>query len=245
MTKIKAVLMLHFIYGTKAAQTLGLFSWAPASAQSFGVRPWSSWRRRSPPASSSELRSQGLQEKTAAWMGVLPSLQRLVDISITREIVCYFSYSHNLHGWLWEGLALLIWVCSILQKFLCYTDKAKERRAIEWSLSKVVHAVNSHTYGRWHTKSINVTRTIKLKIIWNAPEMYLNLFWGLSPLLLLFSQLCICVGGLVTLQFSQCPGALGRALAEQLSWCWCPIDQVKFPEVSSSSPVNQNLGLNY
>lgn len=81
-----------YLYRTKAAQTFGLFSWAPASAQSFGVRPWSSCRRRSPPASSSELRSQGLQEKTAAWMGVLPSLQRLVNISITHEIVCYF---HN------------------------------------------------------------------------------------------------------------------------------------------------------
>lgn len=91
-----------------------------------------------------------------------------------------FSYSNNLNGWLWEDLALLIWVCSILQKFLCYTDKAEERCTKEWCLSKVVHAVNSHTYGSCRTKSINET--------YNQSKNILKCPWGVfKPFLRTFS----------------------------------------------------------
>lgn len=51
------------------------------------------------------------------------------------------------------GLALLIWICSILQKLLCYVSKAKQRCAKEWRLSEMVHAVNIHTYGGHNIES--------------------------------------------------------------------------------------------
>lgn len=44
------------------------------------------------------------------------------------------------------GLALLIWICSILQKLLRYVGKAEQRCAKEWRLTEVVLAINIHAY---------------------------------------------------------------------------------------------------
>ena len=59
--------------------TTVLRSFPAARAQVCGFRPFSSWSRRSPPASSSLLRIHWLPENAAAWTGVLPSKQRLEE----------------------------------------------------------------------------------------------------------------------------------------------------------------------
>lgn len=56
-----------------------LRSFPAVRAQVFGFLPFSSWSRRSPPASSSLLRIHWLPENAAAWTGVLPSKQRLEE----------------------------------------------------------------------------------------------------------------------------------------------------------------------
>lgn len=60
--------------------TAVLRSFPPDRAQICGFWPFSSWSRRSPPASSSLLRIHWLPEKAAAWTGVLPSKQRLEGV---------------------------------------------------------------------------------------------------------------------------------------------------------------------
>lgn len=62
--------------------TLALPFCFTALNQSKGVLPSTSWSLRSPPASSRPLTTDGLQENTPAWTGVLQSSQRLEDRSL-------------------------------------------------------------------------------------------------------------------------------------------------------------------
>ena len=64
---------------SRSTLTTVLRSFPDARAQVCGFRPFSSWSRRSPPASSSLLRIHWLPENAAAWTGVLPSKQRLEE----------------------------------------------------------------------------------------------------------------------------------------------------------------------